>query len=150
VDFWTEERVSIASKLWEQGISAATIGQAIGASKSAIISKMARVGVRCPPRPKRPVAPPTPPVQRKFVPPKPSPIAKPLSEAARSTAARAAFGPALGFGAEATAALDAHTCRWPIGDPCQPDFRFCNAAPIEPPYCEAHAQIAFVHVGVAR
>lgn len=36
-------------------------------------------------------------------------------------------------------------CRWPLGDPQQPDFRFCG----EPrrqgsPYCDAHHGLAYV------
>ncbi len=35
-------------------------------------------------------------------------------------------------------------CRWPIGDPTSPDFRFCGArSEIGTPYCEHHAQIAY-------
>ncbi len=36
-------------------------------------------------------------------------------------------------------------CRWPIGDPTQPDFRFCGARkmPGEGPYCRCHAAIAY-------
>jgi hypothetical protein len=36
-------------------------------------------------------------------------------------------------------------CRWPIGDPAQPDFRFCGAKklPGEGPYCACHAGIAY-------
>lgn len=48
--------------------------------------------------------------------------------------------------------LTAHTCRWPIGDPRDPDFCFCGhlpkggkftGAPGESPYCEFHANIAY-------
>jgi hypothetical protein len=36
-------------------------------------------------------------------------------------------------------------CCWPIGDPAQPDFRFCGAKklPGEGPYCACHAGIAY-------
>ncbi|MGJ3264080.1 MAG: GcrA family cell cycle regulator [Salinarimonas sp.] len=35
-------------------------------------------------------------------------------------------------------------CRWPMGDPSSPDFRFCGArAHTGVPYCEHHAQIAY-------
>jgi GcrA cell cycle regulator len=36
-------------------------------------------------------------------------------------------------------------CRWPIGDPAQPDFRFCGAKklPDQGPYCVCHAGIAY-------
>jgi len=35
-------------------------------------------------------------------------------------------------------------CRWPIGDPTSPDFRFCGASAYTgAPYCEHHAQLAY-------
>ncbi len=35
--------------------------------------------------------------------------------------------------------LEPHHCRWPIGDPRQPDFRFCGCRRmLKRPYCEAH------------
>jgi GcrA cell cycle regulator len=35
-------------------------------------------------------------------------------------------------------------CRWPIGDPTSPDFRFCGASAYTgAPYCEHHAQMAY-------
>ncbi len=36
-------------------------------------------------------------------------------------------------------------CRWPIGDPTQPDFRFCGArkTPGAGPYCACHSAIAY-------
>ena len=37
------------------------------------------------------------------------------------------------------------TCRWPLGDPASPDFRYCGAdSPIgEGPYCKYHARVAY-------
>lgn len=38
-------------------------------------------------------------------------------------------------------------CCWPIGDPGTPGFRFCGATPLPgKPYCEEHAQIAYVRL----
>jgi GcrA cell cycle regulator len=35
-------------------------------------------------------------------------------------------------------------CRWPIGDPQQPDFHFCGKKKVTGlPYCEVHARRAF-------
>jgi GcrA cell cycle regulator len=35
-------------------------------------------------------------------------------------------------------------CRWPMGDPTTPEFRFCGARAIGGlPYCTHHAQIAY-------
>jgi hypothetical protein len=42
--------------------------------------------------------------------------------------------------------LTNRTCRWPCGDPGEPDFYFCGAAP-EPgfPYCLDHCCVAYLH-----
>jgi GcrA cell cycle regulator len=35
-------------------------------------------------------------------------------------------------------------CRWPMGDPTKPDFRFCGGRAIAAlPYCSHHARIAY-------
>ena len=41
--------------------------------------------------------------------------------------------------------LESGDCRWPIGEPRDPDFRFCGA-PQRPDcsYCERHWRIAFL------
>jgi len=39
--------------------------------------------------------------------------------------------------------LESHDCRWPIGEPRQPDFHFCGAPQLPGhPYCERHWRIA--------
>ncbi|QEO16951.1 GcrA family cell cycle regulator [Acetobacter vaccinii] len=39
------------------------------------------------------------------------------------------------------------SCCWPIGDPGTPGFHFCGAQPLPgKPYCEEHAQIAYVRL----
>jgi GcrA cell cycle regulator len=40
--------------------------------------------------------------------------------------------------------LQRSDCRWPIGEPRQPDFHFCGAPQLEGrPYCELHWRMAF-------
>jgi GcrA cell cycle regulator len=40
--------------------------------------------------------------------------------------------------------LREYMCRWPMGDPTRPDFRFCGArAQTGLPYCSHHARIAY-------
>jgi hypothetical protein len=46
--------------------------------------------------------------------------------------------------AEQVRALTPAACRWPCGDPGQPDFHFCSALAIEKPYCEHHRVMAHV------
>lgn len=47
-----------------------------------------------------------------------------------------------------------HPCRWPIGDPKMPDFRFCGAEAKADgddfkPYCEEHCRLAYARKGGA-
>jgi GcrA cell cycle regulator len=40
--------------------------------------------------------------------------------------------------------LTNETCRWPVGDPSNPEFYFCGATPFfDHPYCAAHCEIAY-------
>jgi len=40
--------------------------------------------------------------------------------------------------------LDRDDCRWPIGEPRHPDFRFCGERSLEGrPYCALHWSMAF-------
>jgi GcrA cell cycle regulator len=50
-------------------------------------------------------------------------------------------------GIAVTKAGDRH-CRWPVGDPRSPDFRFCGCNVHEGlPYCTDHARVAYQNVG---
>ena len=50
-------------------------------------------------------------------------------------------------GIAVTKAGDRH-CRWPVGDPRSPDFRFCGCNAHEGlPYCVDHARVAYQNVG---
>ncbi|MDE1900309.1 MAG: gcrA cell cycle regulator family protein [Alphaproteobacteria bacterium] len=56
-------------------------------------------------------------------------------------------GAARGEGIAVTKAGDRH-CRWPVGDPRSPDFRFCGCTAHEGlPYCVDHARVAYQNVG---
>ena len=47
--------------------------------------------------------------------------------------------------------LSDRTCKWPLGDPLLPDFRFCgNHSNDASPYCQYHARIAFQPVSERR
>lgn len=47
--------------------------------------------------------------------------------------------------------LSERTCKWPLGDPLSPDFRFCgNHSNDASPYCLYHARIAFQPVSERR
>lgn len=47
--------------------------------------------------------------------------------------------------------LSDRTCKWPLGDPLQADFRFCgNHSNDASPYCAYHARLAFQPVSERR
>jgi GcrA cell cycle regulator len=47
--------------------------------------------------------------------------------------------------------LTERTCKWPIGDPTDPDFRFCGLPAVPgKPYCSAHVAVAFQPVSSRR
>ncbi|MBI4725031.1 MAG: hypothetical protein HY765_08660 [Rhodomicrobium sp.] len=57
---------------------------------------------------------------------------------------RSALAPSAAYGAAALALLADGACRWPLGDPAEPDFAFCAAeAAGRSPYCEHHLSLAF-------
>uniref|UniRef100_B0T9B8 GcrA cell cycle regulator n=1 Tax=Caulobacter sp. (strain K31) TaxID=366602 RepID=B0T9B8_CAUSK len=159
---WSPERVQALRGLWGQGQSAAQIAKALGGvTRNAVIGKVHRLGLakraspappqagaapqgtavskpqasRSPPLPsRRPTSGPRrPPTE----PPRPKP---PSASASRSRPALVVEAVAQVFDA---AALTAHVCRWPIGDPRDTDFGYCAApATGAGPYCLAHHQRA--------
>ena len=34
-------------------------------------------------------------------------------------------------------------CRWPLGDPTSPDFRYCGSPTANGPYCAHHGKLAY-------
>lgn len=148
VPCWSKELTSRALKMWSDGSTATEIAAALGhgLTRNAVISKVHRSGVakreagRKPSRPKArtpvQVVPPPPPI--------PPPRVEP-PEAGRPFHI-VILDPAPGYGVEATLALTASMCHWPIGDPRSPDFRYCcrpaKQRAFAPFYCEAHGKIA--------
>ncbi len=157
---WTDERVDLLRKLWHEGLSASQIASELsnGITRNAVIGKVHRLGLsgraKAPaqsaprPRPAKPArtAPSAPrqhaPMMRGNLayaltprimeaPPQPKAsleeVVIPMSERVTIMELRESM------------------CRWPMGDPATPDFRYCGAdAPIgEGPYCKYHARVAY-------
>lgn len=159
---WTAEAIERLRALWAEGHSTAEIGRRMGVSKNAVVGKAHRLNLPARPSPirreavaERPAqAAPAPRQPRPASPaprstlqptlvsaPAPSPVVRPVAVAAPAPMAPApspvvrAF-PRLG---------SARSCCWPIGEPGQPDFRFCTAeAAPGKPYCGQHAAVAYV------
>ncbi|MDP4004969.1 GcrA family cell cycle regulator [Methylobacterium sp. NEAU K] len=153
---WTDDRVALLRRLWEDGQSASKIAAQLGGvTRNAVIGKVHRLGLAGRARgveeapavtpaataveietalavvetqAPEPVAilshrpAPTFPVPA----PTPEPVALSVSERVTIMDLREAM------------------CRWPLGDPTTPEFRFCGARSITGlPYCTHHAEIAY-------
>jgi GcrA cell cycle regulator len=156
---WTDERVELLRKLWLDGLSASQIAAELahGITRNAVIGKVHRLGLSG--RAKSPVAAAAAPIARPKLAPAPRaatprPIA-PMVIGATALAIKPRPTPAPEARPEAVVVpiservtimeLREAMCRWPLGDPTNPEFRFCGARTAEAgaSYCMAHAQLAY-------
>lgn len=136
---WSEDRVTILSKLWGDGLSASQIAKLLGGvTRNAVIGKIHRLGLSgrgapsapraIAPRPMRRRAP------RRLAPSRPAKANRPDPVAAPA----APEPPGL---VDNLVHLNAHACKWPIGDPKSAGFSFCGRR-TDARYCAAHAALA--------
>jgi GcrA cell cycle regulator len=157
---WSDERVELLKRLWGEGLSASRIAAQIGGvSRNAVIGKVHRLGLAGRAKPNAAAAQPrTRKADRAPSPPMPAPALDEAPEAPRVVALSGEAGAeerGLAPAEENSVALPDSTrvtimelresmCRWPMGDPTAPDFRFCGARAITGlPYCTHHASIAY-------
>ncbi|MDX2027586.1 MAG: GcrA family cell cycle regulator [Alphaproteobacteria bacterium] len=155
---WTEQKIQMLRDMWGNGYSASEIAKRLGGmTRNAVIGKAHRLKLSSRPSPirrdedgsvpsampvmkstrKRVMLRPLPPV------PMPSTTIKPVKDNFRTTETlnKRVEGIAV------TKAGDRH-CRWPVGDPRSPDFRFCGCSAYEGlPYCIDHARVAYQNMG---
>jgi GcrA cell cycle regulator len=164
---WNDETIVRLRSLWNEGLSTAEIGRRIAVSKNAVVGKAHRLGlpprpspirrdgaVAPPPRPAAPrrvVGPTLPPLSTSLpaapeeVQPNPRPEPQPAREA--PLVASAAPLPPPPIRAVASRSSRLAVCCWPLGDPGTKSFRFCDAEALPAkPYCDEHAQLAYVKV----
>jgi GcrA cell cycle regulator len=149
---WSDERVDLLRRLWEDGLSASQIATQLGGvTRNAVIGKVHRLGLSG--RVKSAETPGVSP--RKVV------REVELEVVASAVAAEIDGTPATFEAPPAPPAVVAPValtisrrvtimdlresmCRWPIGDPTSPDFHYCGDRSITGlPYCTTHAQIAY-------
>lgn len=161
---WTEQKIQMLKDMWGNGYSASEIAKRLGGmTRNAVIGKAHRLKLSSRPSPirreedgglsvpagsvlptmksarKRVMLRPLPPV------PMPSTIGKGAN--ATREAFRSLESPKRVEGIAVTKAGDRH-CRWPVGDPRSPDFRFCGCPAHEGlPYCVDHARVAYQNIG---
>ncbi|MDZ4372210.1 MAG: GcrA family cell cycle regulator [Phenylobacterium sp.] len=143
---WTDERVELLKKLWQDGLSASQIAKQLGGvTRNAVIGKVHRLGLSgraTPSKPQRTVfKPPRPARPAAAAPAAPRRIAEPVSHPSAAPPARYVDESP---GTATVLTLGAHMCKWPIGDPSQDSFTFCGRRSDEVgPYCHEHAQVAY-------
>jgi GcrA cell cycle regulator len=155
---WSDDMIARLRGLWEEGHSTAEIGRRMGVSKNAIIGKAHRLSLPGRPSPIRPdrapgtgtrrrrsaprrISGPTLPALAALQTPLPTPLVAPAPEERRPPSPRVAFAAFARVGGRQL------PCCWPIGEPGTPSFRFCDDVALPgKPYCEAHAQLAYVRV----
>jgi GcrA cell cycle regulator len=151
---WTDDRVEMLKKLWNDGLSASQIaGELGGISRNSVIGKVHRLGLsgraKSPscsmPRQRKPRA--HGPMMR---------MARPMLRGNTALAPMHAYEtefeiePALieniiPLGQRCSLLeLSDCKCRWPIGDPSSGEFFFCGGKPVDGlPYCGYHSRIAY-------
>ena len=154
---WTDERVELLAKLWNEGLSASQIAAELGGgvSRNAVLGKIHRLGlaergkaqtaatarVRKPARPADAVAAEEAPKPEQAPAPR---RAAPQLVADGLTAHRPEQVVVPLSERVTIMELREFMCRWPLGDPTTAEFRFCGARAITGlPYCGAHAQVAY-------
>lgn len=149
VPSWSEERVDLLRRLWEEGLSASRIAAQLGGvTRNAVIGKIHRLGLSG--RVKNGEGAGITPVEAVLDGETQSlgsgdgviPIGE-MPVEIRSGPQAAPVG--LSVSRRVTIMdLRESMCRWPIGDPTAPDFHFCGDRSITGlPYCPTHAQIAY-------
>jgi GcrA cell cycle regulator len=144
---WTDERVELLKKLWQDGLSASQIAKQLGGvTRNAVIGKVHRLGLSgraAPSKPARTVfKAPRPARPAAAAPSAPRRIAEPTALAAAPQPSPVRYiDEAPGMATVLT--LGAHMCKWPIGDPSQDSFTFCGRRSGEGPYCHEHSQVAY-------
>ncbi|MGO8738570.1 GcrA family cell cycle regulator [Rhodoblastus sp.] len=152
---WTDERVEQLKKMWLDGLSASQIANELGEgiSRNAVIGKVHRLGLSG--RVKSPAPATARPRARSEGEPAASTAPVVHGNLAVAVAARPAPAPAPRPAAEEVVVpiservgimdLRESMCRWPLGDPTTPEFRYCGARMQIGlgPYCTYHARIAY-------
>jgi GcrA cell cycle regulator len=137
---WTDEAVEVLKRLAQEGRSASAIASALGsASRSAVIGKASRIGVRL--NGDGRVAGPDAAGRAQ-----PTPRLRPGERTPQRKSAFARFADAevgvmrrLKF-----ADIRASACRWPLGEPGSGDFAYCGlGAAAGLPYCPGHCRMAY-------
>lgn len=141
---WTDERVSLLTKLWGEGHTAAEIAKQLGGvTRNAVIGKAHRLKLSNRVSPiQQNKKPANKNVERKSI--KKIVSSVPQEKGSVSEIQVLQQENIKSGDLYSLMELKPRMCRWPCGDPKQEDFGFCgdNAMP-GLPYCEGHAKVAY-------
>jgi GcrA cell cycle regulator len=140
---WTDERVTLLRKLWAEGLSASQIAKQLGGvTRNAVIGKVHRLGLAGRATPSRPAKRPVRTARPRVMGPSAPRLRMPSS---LPTVVIPELEPMkFDDGRPATVLTLSDTmCKYPIGDPTDPDFAFCGRASSSGPYCSDHARLAY-------
>lgn len=151
---WDEENIRKLKKYYCEGLSASKIAVKLGfATRNAIISKLHSLGITGRKYTRKPRLPRTEIEPKKFQAPalKHQPLQarkhryrEPLLEVLPLTVLSESDLATPHKQRCSIMGLTADTCRWPIGEPCSPDFFYCGGHALAPlPYCAGHARLAY-------
>lgn len=151
---WDADRIEMLRRLWADGHSARQIAETLGGiTRCAVIGKVHRLGlsgrakIAAPAKPKKPRAARCANLKRwkpVIVENRDAAAIEHVAETAAELPETAFSGPAGAV--DAVQSLKRGECKWPMGDPSEPDFRFCRTR--QKPgssYCEFHAAKAKGH-----
>jgi len=147
---WTDERVELLKKLWQEGLSASQIAAELGGvTRNAVIGKVHRLGLSGRGQPtssiKRQRRVHAPAVRRS----RPVALGNLALQTNIEAFAETDFRPRRNVVVPiakrlSIEALTDRPYKWPIGDPGTEDFHFCGHDSLEGvPYCEYHAGVAY-------
>jgi GcrA cell cycle regulator len=159
---WTDERVEQLRQHWIEGKSASHIAMLLGhgLTRNAVIGKVHRLGLAGRAKPSssaasRPRASSSPQGIQRAAPPR---TTAPVAPRVVRGATALAIAPQTAIEAEPEAyesvvlpmalrvtivELKEAMCRWPLGDPTSPDFRYCGSPVASGPYCAYHGRLAY-------
>ncbi len=156
---WTPEKVEKLRKLWKKGLTTVEIGRELGVSKNSVVGKAHRLKLDARPSPIKKAGekkvenltkPTVAKVEKKKVEKAPKQQAKlEKQEAPAVKTSQDTKKPDSDASDSMLRLMDvtATSCRWPIGDPKEGDFHFCDKEAVEgKPYCLVHCAQAYVGV----
>jgi GcrA cell cycle regulator len=148
---WTEERVELLKKLWQDGLSASQIAAELGGvTRNAVIGKVHRLGLSGRGQPTTSIK------RQRRAPAQAARQARPAITVGNlalqpqiETVSEPDFRPRRDVVVPISKRLTIEmlterTCKWPIGDPGKDDFHFCGNESLDGiPYCEYHSGVAY-------